>query len=93
MSHDYRHIGELTQGERRVLPYLVAGLDCRQIAAALCLSWRTVRHYRETIESKLHCASSAQLAAFALLGGHVAQDEVADVWRRHAPHLTDGVPQ
>ncbi len=52
---------ELTQREREVLGFIVAGLTNKEIGRALDLSPRTVETHRANLFAKLHAESLAQL--------------------------------
>ena len=55
-----RH-AQLSEREREVLGYIVAGLTNKEIARALALSPRTVETHRANLFAKLGCDSLAQL--------------------------------
>jgi len=52
--------GQLSEREREVLGYIVAGLTNKEIARALALSPRTVETHRANLFAKLECDSLAQ---------------------------------
>ena len=53
--------GQLSEREREVLGYIVAGLTNKEIARVLTLSPRTVETHRANLFAKLDCDSLAQL--------------------------------
>lgn len=83
-----RQIGKLTRAERRVLPYLAAGLDYHTAAAALSVAPTTVKNHRRAIEEKLE-VGYRQLAVYALISGHVRIADIIDVWRQYMPQLLE----
>lgn len=54
----------LSEQERNILPLIADGQTNREIAAALCLSERTVKSYVSNILQKLHLTRRAEAAAF-----------------------------
>jgi two-component system response regulator FixJ len=51
----------LSERQKQVVNFAVQGLSSKQIAARLCLSPRTVEHYRESAMERMHAASLAEL--------------------------------
>lgn len=89
VNRESKEICSLRQSEQRLLPYVCAGLTETQIAAALDLSPKTIHIHTCRILAKTFIATRTQLAAFALMRGLVAQSEILDIWREHAPHLLE----
>lgn len=61
-SADYR----LTEREKEILTYMVAGLTLPKVAERIFLSYETVRTYVKNIYSKLHVASATEAVAKAI---------------------------
>jgi DNA-binding CsgD family transcriptional regulator len=80
----------LTPAERRALPYFVAGLDHATTAAALHLAPTTVKNHKRTIEDKLG-VSYRELAAYAVIAGHVSVADIVAVWRQHVPQIVESM--
>jgi DNA-binding CsgD family transcriptional regulator len=59
-------INDITCCEMMVLKYTTAGMDEGEIATAMDITIETVRSYRKSLHSKLHCHNNAQMAAFAV---------------------------
>jgi DNA-binding NarL/FixJ family response regulator len=60
---------ELTEREREILALIAAGRGNQEIAAALCLTLKTVRNYVSNIYSKLQVADRVQAALRAREAG------------------------
>jgi len=64
----------LTLREREILQLLAEGKSTREIAAALCLSGKTVDTHRRKIMNKLNLHSVAELTKYALREGITSLD-------------------
>ena len=83
----HKEICGLRKSERRLLPYLCAGLTEVQIAEEMGLSRRTVHSVTDRILSKFYARTRTQVAVYALMRGLVKESEVLEIWRAFAPHL------
>jgi DNA-binding NarL/FixJ family response regulator len=68
LDHDYR-VQRLTQREREVLRYMMAGFGRARIAEELILSINTVRTHAQNILWKLEVHSSLEAVSVALQAG------------------------
>jgi DNA-binding NarL/FixJ family response regulator len=59
-------VGSLSRREREILPMLAARWTDREIAEALCISYRTVTTHVTNIYNKLGISSRREVAAFAI---------------------------
>lgn len=64
---------DLTEREREVLKFVARGATNKDIAAALSITENTVKHHLKHILEKLHLRNRAQVVAYALQTGLVAQ--------------------
>jgi DNA-binding NarL/FixJ family response regulator len=62
-------VGSLSEREREVLELMVAGLDRRQIAVALTISFNTVRTHVKNVLAKLGAHSTVEAVSVALRAG------------------------
>jgi DNA-binding NarL/FixJ family response regulator len=60
-------VGQLSRREREILPLLAARWTDREIAEALCISYRTVTTHVTHIYNKLGVGSRREAAALAIL--------------------------
>lgn len=81
----------LTPAERRLLPYLVTGLDMKTLARLVNIQHQTLRNHKLEIESKLGVRGTAQLVIVILLNGEVDNATLHQVWREHAPNLLEAI--
>ncbi len=65
--HPEQESALLTPQEKKILNFIVAGLNSRQIADKLFISERTVSNHRANILRKTNCKNSSQLLSFASL--------------------------
>ena len=62
--------GQLSDAERRVLPYLLEGLSEKEVAHHLSLSPNTIHHHISAIYRTLHVSSRGELLAQFLRNGN-----------------------
>ena len=60
-------VATLSRREREILPLLAARWTDREIAEALCISYRTVTTHVTNIYNKLGVSSRREVAAFAIV--------------------------
>ena len=59
----------LTKRERQVVQLIARGLSNREVAAALCVAFKTADAHRTNAMQKLGIHNSAELAAYAIRHG------------------------
>lgn len=69
VNHAEPELAVLTEQERRVLALVAEGKTNKQIAAALLISDKTVKHHVSNILAKLHLGRRGEAAAFAARAG------------------------
>lgn len=81
------YISLLTDIERRIIPFLAAGFNTREIAEELSTSPITVRAQLRTLRVKLHLDDRAQLSALspallAMIKKQAGVDEEIQNWKK-----------
>lgn len=64
-------VERLTIREREVLKLTAEGQTSKEIADALCISYRTVEHHRAHLMAKLKVRRTADLVKYAITGGYL----------------------
>jgi DNA-binding CsgD family transcriptional regulator len=77
---------EMTPRERRVLVYVVAGMDHDTISQALRIHRSTTITYIDRFNRMAGAHNRNQLAAWAIVTGLVAPAEICELWLRHGLH-------